>query len=294
MKLLSIFLLIVVFLLVLTSFPLVEVAAADDDVKFRGTILTDEDIQFPICYEMPYCSVLVEEVLHDSEDLLDLGFPVSVCYSEIMNLTQDERVEVYGFYFKTGPCPMQMCGHVVCEFEYGYYVARVWGSKAEFTAIPDTASTGESIKFDASASLPGWNGTHEMPIIQYGWNFGDGNKKATSTPIAYHSFSSSGIYYVTLTVYAPGATPETDSTTHKVTVISVPVGGYSFSIEGYTTEKPLTLYLALVAILTASFTLIKRKKPQKRAHAVFQQTKFSLNPPSQSLKSKLCSQCMNH
>jgi PKD repeat protein len=145
------------------------------------------------------------------------------------------------------------------EFEYGYYVARVWGPKAEFTAIPDTGPTGESIKFDASASLPGWNGTHEMPIIQYGWNFGDGNNKATSTPIAYHSFSSSGIYYVTLTVYAPGATPETDTITHEVTIIPAPVGGYSFPIKGHSTPKPLTLYLTLVAILTVSFTMIKRK-----------------------------------
>jgi len=142
--------------------------------------------------------------------------------------------------------------------------------KAEFTATPEAAQTGESIKFDASASLPGWNGTHEMPIVEYRWNFGDGNNTTTSTPIVYHSFSSSGIYYVTLTVYAPGAAPETDSTTHKVTVISVPVGGYSYSIKGYTIDKPLTLYLALLVTLTVSFTLIKRKKPQKRAHAVFQ------------------------
>jgi len=67
------------------------------------------------------------------------------------------------------------------------------GSEAEFEAIPDTALTGEPIKFDASASLPGWNGTHEMPIAEYRWDFGDGNQTTTSTPTVYHSFSSSGI-----------------------------------------------------------------------------------------------------
>jgi len=142
-------------------------------------------------------------------------------------------------------------------------VVQPHGSKAEFTAVPDTASTGESIKFDASSSLSGFNGTHEMPITEYSWNFGDGNQTTTSTPTVYHSFGSSGIYYVTLTVDSPGATPETDSTTHKVTIISVPVGGYSFPIKGYTTTEPLTLYIVLVAILTVSFTMVKRRKKQQ-------------------------------
>jgi hypothetical protein len=42
-----------------------------------------------------------------------------------------------------------------------------------------------------------------------------------------------------------------------------PVGGYSFSIEEYSTVKPLTPYLALVAILTVAFTAIKRKTTRK-------------------------------
>jgi len=135
-----------------------------------------------------------------------------------------------------------------------------YGPEAEFTAIPDTALVGKSVKFDASSSLPGWNGTHEMPITEYRWDFGDGNETTTSTPIVYHSFSGPRIYYVTLTVYAPGATPKTDLTTRKVTVTAIPVGGYSLPIEGYATEKPLTPYLALVAILTAVFITIRHKK----------------------------------
>lgn len=133
------------------------------------------------------------------------------------------------------------------------------GAEAEFTAIPDTALTDESIEFDASASLPGWNGTHEMPIVEYRWDFGDGNETTTSVPIIYHNFGSSRIYYVTLTVYASGATPETDTITRKVTIISAPIGGHSLPIKGCTAEKPLTLYFALIAILTASFIMIKRK-----------------------------------
>lgn len=98
-----------------------------------------------------------------------------------------------------------------------------------------------------------------MPIVEYCWDFGDGNQTTTFTPIVYHSFGSSGNYYVTLTVYALGATPETDITSREVTIISMPIGGYSLPIKGCTTTKSLTLYLTIVAILTVSFTMIRRK-----------------------------------
>jgi hypothetical protein len=49
-----------------------------------------------------------------------------------------------------------------------------------------------------------------------------------------------------------------DSLTFDVYCL-IPVGGYSFLITEYRTEKPLALYLALVAILTAGLTIAKRK-----------------------------------
>ena len=145
---------------------------------------------------------------------------------------------------------------------YFKIVGQPTGPEAEFTAIPETADVGEFVKFDGSSSLPGWNGTHEMPITEYRWDFDDGSKTTTSTPKVQHSFSSPGAYYVTLTVYASGATPDTDSTIHEV-IIEPPVGGYSLPIKGYTTQKPLTLYPALVAILTLVFSVIKRKVSNK-------------------------------
>ena len=144
-------------------------------------------------------------------------------------------------------------------YEFLLYYEEVPSLTANFTWSPPTSKVGEFVTFDASSSSPGWNGTHEMPITEYHWDFGDGNKTTTSTPIVCHSFSSARNYYVTLTVYAPGSIPETNSTIHKITVISVPVGGYSFSIKKYTTAKPLTPYIAVVAILTLVFTVIRRK-----------------------------------
>jgi len=142
-------------------------------------------------------------------------------------------------------------------------VVQPYGPEAEFTAMPDTALTGESVKFDASTSASGWNGTHEMPIVEYRWDFDDGNKTTTSTPIVYHSFSSAGNYYVTLTVYAPGAIPETDSTAHKINVTAKPVGGYSLPIDNHTITEPVTPYVAFVAILAVALAMIRRKTPRK-------------------------------
>lgn len=147
-----------------------------------------------------------------------------------------------------------------------FTVALRYGPTAEFTVTPETANVDETVEFDASASQPGWNGTHEMPITEYRWDFGDGNQTTTSTPIVHHSFSSSGNYYVTLTVYAPGATPETDSTTHRVTVVSVPVGGYSYSVNRYTFATPVMFYTILVAILASAFVKIKRKTQKRKKH----------------------------
>jgi len=132
--------------------------------------------------------------------------------------------------------------------------------EARFTIIPETTNAGQLVMFDASSSLPGGNETNEKPITRYYWDFGDGDKKIVSIPIVYHSFSSPGNYDVNLIVSAPGAKPDTDSITHQVTIDSEMIGGYSFPTKSNATKTPLTLYLAIVAILTTVFTTIKRKK----------------------------------
>ncbi|MGQ9538046.1 MAG: PKD domain-containing protein [Candidatus Bathycorpusculaceae bacterium] len=138
-------------------------------------------------------------------------------------------------------------------------VVKPYGPKAAFTVTPETATVNQNIKFDASSSQPGWNGTHTMPITAFVWNFGDGNITTTNQPVIYHAYKTAGIYYVTLTVRAPGATPEENSTTYKVTVAAIPVGGYSIIIKGHSAEKPLTLYALSLVGLTVAYTAIRRK-----------------------------------
>jgi PKD repeat protein len=142
------------------------------------------------------------------------------------------------------------------------------GPTAIFTPIPEIQHAHIPIMFDASSSLPGWNGTHEMPITEYYWDFGDGTNATTTTPIAYHTYSSYGTYYVTLTVRAPGATPETDSTIRKVIVLLYqPVGGYAIQTEGCGKTEPIAPYLALVAVLAMSFTATKHKLQKRTKHS---------------------------
>jgi PKD repeat protein len=75
---------------------------------------------------------------------------------------------------------------------------RPGGPIARFTWYPKKPRVNELVTFNASRSRPGWNGTDEMPIVSYAWDFGDGT---TSTGmIVTHAFSAVGTYSVTLNV----------------------------------------------------------------------------------------------
>lgn len=68
-----------------------------------------------------------------------------------------------------------------------------WAPIANFSALPSTVFTGETINFDGSASydLDGYT-------VGYGWDFGDGTND--SGIITSHSYADNGEYFVTLTV----------------------------------------------------------------------------------------------
>ena len=83
--------------------------------------------------------------------------------------------------------------------------------QAFFTYFPSDPGTGETITFDASASEPN-GGT----IINYQWDFGDGNITETVNPIITHRYLSSGTYNVTVTVF--DSEDKNDTVWHLVTV----------------------------------------------------------------------------
>lgn len=71
---------------------------------------------------------------------------------------------------------------------------------ADFDYSPPSPYTGEAVTFNASASLPGWNGTAEVPIANYTWDFGDGSVTTVTENITTHTYSTAGTYTVNLTV----------------------------------------------------------------------------------------------
>jgi hypothetical protein len=77
-----------------------------------------------------------------------------------------------------------------------------WGSEeiaeppvASFTYSPANPKTGEPILFNASLSTS-TGGT----LVNYEWNFGDGNVTPTSNPTIIHAYNISGTYNTTLTI----------------------------------------------------------------------------------------------
>jgi PKD repeat protein len=84
------------------------------------------------------------------------------------------------------------------------------GLVAAFTFSPTAPATGSVVNFNASTS------TSADPIVSYKWDFGDGNKKTTSSPTTSNKFTTAGEYTVTLTI--TDSKSRSAITTQKVTV----------------------------------------------------------------------------
>jgi len=139
--------------------------------------------------------------------------------------------------------------------------------KAVFSPIPPPLSAsinplsasinvGQSVTFTSTVS-----GGHTPYTYQWYLNgalvSGATSNTWTFTP------TTSGIYYIHLKV-TDAKDNTTQSETARITVAAVPVGGYSIPIKGQNTPNPLTLYLALIAVLATVFTAIRRKIPNKK------------------------------
>jgi len=83
-------------------------------------------------------------------------------------------------------------------FPWGSPHSPVASFSVQAPSVPMRA--GETLTFNASFSLPSWNGTHAIPITEYRWDFGDGNITSTVGYIIVHTYSLAGTYNVSLTV----------------------------------------------------------------------------------------------
>jgi len=111
------------------------------------------------------------------------------------------------------------------------------GPEAKFSWTPVFPKQGETITFDASASKSGFDGTSNKPITEYRWDWDNDGIFDTNVPgpITTHVFATAGDYPVTLEVYAPGATPETNSITKTVKVLPPSLGA---AVDLYCNKVP--------------------------------------------------------
>jgi PKD repeat protein len=88
--------------------------------------------------------------------------------------------------------------------------------QANFTWSPLALSVNETVIFDATASKPGWNGTAYTSIVNYTWDFGDGNVISGNYSTIAHTYATYGNFTVTLTVIDDNE--QTGNITKTVTV----------------------------------------------------------------------------
>jgi C1A family cysteine protease len=91
-------------------------------------------------------------------------------------------------------------GYGECNITFQAYVTAIPKAQlsppvALFNYTPAYPETGKAVTFNASLSYDP-DGT----IVSYEWEFGDGNSVTTAFPVVQHTYASSGIYFVSLTV----------------------------------------------------------------------------------------------
>jgi parallel beta-helix repeat protein len=139
--------------------------------------------------------------------------------------------------------------------------------KAVFSPIPPPLSTsisplsasilvGQSVAFTSTVS-----GGYTPYSYQWYLN-GSPVSGATSNTWAFTP-AAGGIYYIHLKVTDDKANTA-QSDTARITVVTVPVGGYSIPIQVQTKTEPVLPYIALIAALTAVFTKLRPKTKRKR------------------------------
>ena len=149
---------------------------------------------------------------------------------------------------------------------YSVYMDKDHTLKAVFSHAAPPLST--SISPLSASILVGQSVTFTSTVsggyapYSYQWNLNSAPFSGATLNTWAFTPTTSGIYYVYLKVTdAKGNT--TQSETARITVATVPVGGYSIPIQVHTNTEPIIPYIALIAILTAIFTKLRPKTKRK-------------------------------
>ena len=150
---------------------------------------------------------------------------------------------------------------------YTVYMDKDHTLEAVFSPIPPPLSA--SVSPLSASILVGQSVTFTSTVsggytpYSYQWYLNGAPVSGATSNTCTFTPTTSGIYYIYLKATdAKANTAQSD--TARITVATVPVGGYSFPIQVQTKAEPVLPYIALIAILTAIFTKLKPKTKRKR------------------------------
>jgi len=126
---------------------------------------------------------------------------------------------------------------------------------ASITPLSASILVGQSVTFTSTVS-------GGYTPYTYQWYLNDNPVSGANQSSWTFTPTEAGIYYVYLKITDDkGNTAQSE--TARITVATVPVGGYSYPINKYTLLTPIATHIALIAILTTIFITIKRKRKRK-------------------------------
>jgi PKD repeat protein len=227
------------------TFTLGETVQLTDNVTYNGYPVQAQLVSFQVLYPQN-TSFVVQTALTNNVGLVTIDFVIPYISDSLGTWTAISTTQLAD----------QVIGDTL-TFNVIYQVPP-HGPEAVFTENTEVPHVGGTVIFNASSSIPGWDGTNLFPITEYRWDFGDGNKTTVSTPIVTHVYSLPGLYYVTLTVYAPGASPDTVTSLAQRKIVSPQVvGGYTVPWSSPAVAKPPMSYSVLAAILTIGLGVMR-------------------------------------
>jgi hypothetical protein len=110
-----------------------------------------------------------------------------------------------------------------------HFINTVTPPAADFTYSPDYPGINQSITFDASASTA----TEPLEIVEYVWDFDDGENATVDTPTIQHTYIEGGTYTVSLTVVDNATASELLKSQFNLTDNNMPLVWY----ELYSTKQ---------------------------------------------------------
>lgn len=132
--------------------------------------------------------------------------------TEAYNISGHITVPTY-LQAQASPNPPPNFYDIIFTTENGFFTNTLTPPVASFTYSPDYPAINEAITFNASASTA----ASPLEIVEYYWDFGDGENTTVATPTVEHTYTIGGAFTVSLTVIDNATASELVESTFNTT-----------------------------------------------------------------------------